>query len=107
MIVYNDQNGAYGPIVGQTPEGFPIHLYTDPISRFRTYVVVSPNGQAFYSNERGQIVSSSSGSTRVDSEVTGAIVTGTLGALAGGPVGAILGAIAGAFIAGKLKKQAA
>jgi hypothetical protein len=105
MYVFNDQNNAYGPLVGRSPEGFPIHLYTDPRTKFRSYVVVLPDGRLFYSDEQGHVTAPPSG--RIDTEVTGAIVTGTLGALAGGPVGGIIGAIAGAFLAGKLKKQAA
>lgn len=105
MYVGNDQNSAYGPLVGRSSEGLPIYLYTDPRSRLRSYVVVSPDGRPFYSNEQGQILGSISG--RADAEVTGAIVTGTIGALAGGPVGGIIGAIAGAILAGKLKRQIA
>jgi len=70
----------------------------------RSYVVVFPDGRSFYSNEKGQILGPPS--AKIDTEVTGAIVTGTLGALAGGPVGGIIGAIAGALLAAKFKKQA-
>ncbi len=34
----NSENG-YGPRVGQSPEGYPIFLYTDPRSRVMSYVV--------------------------------------------------------------------
>jgi hypothetical protein len=87
--------------VGQTAAGQPIYLYTDPRSRFVSYVVVLPDGRAFYSDAYGSI---GQPRTEVDAEVAGAILTGTLGGLAGGPVGAVLGAIAGA-IAGKLLKK--
>jgi hypothetical protein len=106
MYVYNNPHSAFGPIVGHSAEGFPVYLYTDPRSKLTSYVVMFPDGRSFYSNEGGQILGPPS-SGGIDSEVTGAIVTGTLGALAGGPVGGIIGAIAGAFLAGKLKKQAA
>ncbi len=105
MIVENKQHNAYGPIIGQSPEGFPVYLYTDPRSNRTSYVVVFPDGRAFYSNQTSRIVGPPSGTA--DAEVTGAIVTGTLGALAAGPLGGIIGAIAGAILAGKLKKQAA
>jgi hypothetical protein len=100
-FVYSDQVG-YGPIVGQSPEGNPIYLYTDPHSRLISYVVVFPDGRTFYSDAQGRIPRS-----EVDAEVAGAIVTGTLGALAGGPIGGIVGAIAGAIAGKLLKKQAA
>ena len=101
-FVYSDQSG-YGPIVGQSPEGNPIYLYTDPHSRIISYVVVLPDGRTtFYSDAQGRIPRS-----EVDAEVAGAIVTGTLGALAGGPIGGIVGAIAGAIAAKLLRKQAA
>jgi hypothetical protein len=98
----NTAQNAYGPIIGRSPQGFPVYLYTDPHSRRVSYVVVFPNGQPFYSNDKGLILGQPAG--EADAEVAGAIVTGTLGALAGGPVGGIIGAIAGA-VAGKLLKK--
>lgn len=103
FVVYVRANG-YGPKIGQTPEGHPIYPYTDPSSKIVSYVVVLPDGRAFYSDAYGNIAPPRG---EGDAEVAGAIVTGTLGALAGGPVGAIVGAIAGAIAGKLLKKQAA
>ena len=97
------QNG-YGPRIGQTAEGYPIYSYTDPSSRVVSYVVVLPDGRAFYSDAYGNIGTPGG---QLEAEVAGAMVTGTLGGLAGGPVGAIVGAIAGAFVGKFLKRKAA
>src|SRR5580658_2046109 len=79
------QNG-YGPQVGQSPEGYPIFLYTDPHSKVRSYVVVRPDGSAFYSDARGRNIGTPH--SDADAEVAAAIVGGTFSAFAGGPVGA-------------------
>jgi hypothetical protein len=97
------QNG-YGPMIGQTPEGYPIYSYTDPRSNVVSFVVVLPDGRAFYSDAYGNIAAPGG---QLEAEVAGAIVTGTLGGLAGGPVGAMVGAVAGAIMGKFLKKQAA
>jgi hypothetical protein len=102
-VVFLRTNG-YGPKIGQTPQGYPIYPYTDPDSKVVSYVVVLPDGRAFYSDAYGNIGRPGG---EVDAEVAGAIVTGTLGALTGGPVGAVVGAIAGAIVGKLLKKQAA
>jgi hypothetical protein len=99
-----DQNG-FGPQVGQSPEGCPIFLYTDPRSKVMSYVVVQPNGRTFYSDAHGRVIGRPY--SAVDAEVAAAMVGGTVGALAAGPVGAMVGAIAGAIAGKVLKKQAA
>ncbi len=103
-IPTNGQDG-YGPRVGQSPEGHPIYLYTDPHSKLLSYVVVLPHGRAFYSDARGKIRGPAQ--SVVDAQISGAILTGTLGALVGGPVGAMVGAVAGALAAKLLKRQTA
>jgi hypothetical protein len=94
----------YGPIIGHSPEGYPIYVYKDPRSNVESYVVALPDGRAFYSDAHGRL-----GQPRneMEAEVTGAIVAGTLGGLTAGPAGAILGAIAGALMGKILKKRAA
>jgi uncharacterized protein YcfJ len=77
-------------------------MYTDPHSKFMSYVTVLPAGRAFFSDARGSTVRQPH--AEADAEVAGTIVAGTLGALAGGPVGSVVGAVAGA-IAGKMLKK--
>jgi len=103
--MYTTGQNGYGPQVGQSPEGYPIFLYTDPRSKVMSYVVVQPNGRTFYSDARGRNIGTPH--SDVDAEVAGAMVAGALGALAGGPIGAMVGAIAGAIAGKVLRKQAA
>ncbi len=86
---------GYGPQIGRSPEGFPVYQYTDPQSKLTTFVVVLPDGRAFYSDERGKIVSTPVFlPTGVDSQVGLALLGGIIGlALGGGPLGAIVGGI--------------
>jgi hypothetical protein len=74
----NGQNG-YGPQVGQSPEGYPIYLYTDPRSRALSYVVVQPGGRTSYSDAQGKPVGRPY--REVDAEVSGAMIAGAVGAL--------------------------
>jgi len=103
--MYTTGQNGYGPQVGQSPEGYPIFLYTDPRSKVMSYVVVRPDCRTFYSDARGRNIGTPH--SDVDAEVAAAIVGGTFGAFAGGPVGAMVGAIAGAIAGKVLKKQAA
>jgi len=103
--MYTTGQNGYGPQVGQSPEGYPIFLYTDPRSRVMSYVVVQPGGRTFYSDAHGKVIGKPY--SEVDAEVAAAMVAGALGSLAGGPVGALVGAIAGAIAGKVLKRQAA
>ena len=94
------QNG-YGPRVGQTPQGYPIFLYTDPRSKIMSYVVVQPDGRAYYSDSQGRNVGKPHGAA--DAAIAGAMIGGMLGAIAGPAV-----AMFGAVVAGQaLDKRAA
>lgn len=103
--MYTTGQNGYGPQLGQSPEGYPIFLYTDPHSKVMSYVVVRPDGRTFYSDARGRNVGKPHGEN--DAEVAGAIIGGTVGAFTGGPVGAMFGAIVGAIAGKALNKQAA
>ena len=94
---------GYGPQVGHSPEGFPVYLYTDPSSKLTTYVVVLPDGRAFYSDRNGRIVSKP---TEVNPQVALALVGGIIGfAVGGGPLGAIVGGIIGAAVGNVASKK--
>lgn len=95
---------GYGPQVGHSPEGYPIYLYTDPRSGLTTYVVVLPDGRAFYSDVHGGFHVNP---TESNAPVAGAIVLGTAGFLLGGPAGAIIGAIFGAIAGNEASKKRA
>jgi hypothetical protein len=97
-------NTGYGPPIGKSPEGFPVYLYTDPASKLRTYVVVLPDGRAFYSDMHGQIVCSPVDASQ-QAEVL-AIAGGLLGFLLGGGPGALLGGAIGAVLGQAVKKRA-
>jgi hypothetical protein len=90
--------------IGQSSEGFPVYLYTDPNSKLRTYVVVLPDGRAFYSDRRGRIVSTpKDASPQVELL---ALIGGAVGLLVGGGApGAILGGIIGAALGQAAKKR--
>jgi uncharacterized membrane protein len=93
---------GYGPRVAFSHEGYPVYLYTDPHSQMRTYVVVLPDGRAFYSDARGRIVATPAES---DKQVAGALVGGLTGLALFGPVGAIVGAFLGAIAGNELSKK--
>ena len=98
-------NTAYGPQVTQSPEGFPVCLYTDPHSKLNRYVVILPDGRAFYSDEHGRIVSTPAES---NPEVALAVVGGIIGLLTGlGPGAALLGGLAGALLGKQAAKKRA
>ena len=96
--------GGYGPPIGQSREGYPIYLYTNPQTRAVNYVVVLPDGRAYYSDLHGRI---GAVSKEGNAEVAGALVLGTSALLFGGPVAGILGAIAGAIAANQLARKRA
>jgi len=97
-------NVGYGPVIGKSPEGFPVHLYTNPISKLTTYIVVLPDGRAFYCDRRGRIVSDIKEASPAVEAL--AIVGGLFGLVIGGAPGAILGGIIGAALGQVAKKQA-
>jgi hypothetical protein len=98
-------NTVYGPQIAQSPEGFPVCLYTDPQSKLNRYVVVLPDGRAFYSDQHGRIVSTPAES---NPEVALALVGGIIGLLTGfGPGGALLGGLVGAILGKQAAKQRA
>jgi hypothetical protein len=103
MIVPQTHYG-YGAQVGRSPEGYPIYLYTDPHTRALRYVVVLPNGQAYFSDANGKV-----GPPASDANVgvATALLGGILGFVFGGGSGAVLGAIAGAVAANELTKRRA
>jgi hypothetical protein len=90
---------GYGPPVGNTAEGHPIYLYTDPHSKLTAYVVILPDGRAFYSDRYGRITAKPEEANKA---VALALVGGALG-LVFGPGGALIGAAIGAFL-GNLPK---
>lgn len=93
---------GYGPQVGTSPEGFPVYLYADPQSKITAYVVVLPDGRAFYSDMHGRIVAPPADANK---QVGLALVGGIAGFLAGGPAGAIVGALVGAIAGNQLSKR--
>jgi len=96
---------GYGPPVGQSAEGFPIYLYTDPNSRLTSYVVVLPDRRAFYSDQYGRIISKP---TDTNPQVALALLGGIVGLAMGlGPVGAIVGGILGAAVGNEAAKKRA
>lgn len=95
---------GYGPQTGCSSEGHPVYLYTDPHSKLTTYVVILPDGRAFYSDPRGRIVANSA---EANDQVAGALVGGAAGLWVGGPAGAIIGAIVGAIAGNELSKKRA
>jgi hypothetical protein len=105
LIPINQFSGGYSSSVGRSREGYPIYLYTDPHTKRASYVVVLPDGRAFYSDSEGQIITTSS--NQGNAEAASALVLGAGGWLIGGPIGGILGAIAGAIVGNQLKKHAA
>jgi hypothetical protein len=100
----NGQAGYGASPIRKSPEGFPVYLYTDPNSKLRTYVVVLPDGRAFYSDIQGRIVSTPQDASPAVEAL--AIVGGVIGAFVGGPAGAVLGGIVGAALGQIAKNQA-
>jgi hypothetical protein len=92
---------GYGQMVGQSPEGYPIYLYTDPQTRLTSYVVLLPDGRAYYSDQHGRIVSKP---VQVGQQVALTMVGGAAGFLIGGPPGAVIGALAGLILSALPKK---
>lgn len=85
---------GYGPLIGRTHEGYPIYLFTDPQSKLASYVVVLPDGRAFYSDANGRIVAKP---VEANKAIALAVVGGALG-LIFGPGGAVIGALIGAAL---------
>ena len=95
---------GYGPVIGRSPEGFPVYLYTNPESKLTTYIVVLPDGRAFYSDRGGRIVSDIREASPAVEVL--AILGGLLGLVIGGAPGAVLGGLAGAALGQVAKKPA-
>lgn len=93
---------GYGPLVGHSPEGFPVYLYTDPRSKLTQFVVVLPDHRAFYCDGNGRIVSRPA---EANPQVAGAVVGGLIGFAVGGPLGAIVGGILGAAVGNEASKR--
>src|SRR2546430_1475730 len=91
LLAMSTSQAGYGHQVGTSSEGFPVYLYTDPNSKLRTYVVLLPDGRAFYSDRRGRIVSDIKDASPAVEAL--ALVGGIVGLLIGGAPGAILGGI--------------
>ena len=85
----------YGPLVGHSPQGYPIYLYTDPQSKLTSYVVVLPDRRAFYCDQQGRIVANP---VEAKKQIALALLGGTAGFALGGPVGALIGAVAGLIL---------
>jgi hypothetical protein len=93
---------GYGPLVGHSPEGYPVYLYTDPQTRLTCRVVVLPDGRAFYSDMNGRIVAKP---VEANTQVGLALVGSIFGLILGGAGGAIIGALAGAVMGNQLSKK--
>jgi hypothetical protein len=102
----NGSKVGYGPVVGHSPEGYPIYLYTDPRSKLTQYVVVLPDHRAFYCDTKGRIVSKP---TEANPQIALGVIGGLIGLLVGGgnPLGAILGGIVGAALGNEASKKRA
>ncbi len=94
---------GYGSQVGTSRQGHPIYLYTDERTRLTSYVVVLPDGRAFYSDAQGNL---SAAPVEPDRQIGLALIGGLIG-LAFGGGGAILGALIGAVAGGLLDKKGA
>jgi hypothetical protein len=105
FVNLGQEHGGYGPKVGESREGYPIFLYTDPHTKLVSYVVVLPDGKVFSSDSEGHILTTYGNQANI--EAATAIVLGTGGLLLGGPIGGIVGALAGAIVGSQLKKHAA
>jgi hypothetical protein len=89
-------------MVGRSPQGYPICLYTDPQSKLTSYVVILPDGRAFHSDRQGRIVATP---VEPEKQVALALLGGTTGFLIGGPPGALIGALAGLVLSALPKKR--
>ena len=89
-------------MVGHSPQGFPIYLYTDPQSRLTCFVVVLPDGRGFYCDRQGSIVAKP---VNANQDVALALIGGTTGFFLGGPLGAAIGALGGLFLSELSKKR--
>jgi hypothetical protein len=93
-LIQTAANPYKGP-VGHNPQGLPIYLYNDAQGGDR-YVVVLPNGQVRFSDEHGNLIRDSGGSsalplalgTAIAAFFVGGPVAGLIGGLVGGVVGA-------------------
>jgi len=95
---------GYGPQVGTSPEGYPVYSYTDPQTLLSSFVMVLPDGRAFYSDAHGRFVIPPPQS---NAPVAGALVLGTAGFFVGGAPGAIIGALVGAIVGNQASKKRA
>lgn len=95
---------GYGPQVGTSREGYPVYLYTDTRTNLTNYVVVLPDGRAFYSDAHGKIVATP---VEANKQVGLAVIGGLIGLAVGSGPGAILGALLGAAAGNILKKRGA
>jgi hypothetical protein len=102
LFTMNGSQDGYGPLVGHSPQGFPIYLYTDPQSRLTCFVVVLPDGRGFYCDRQGSIVAKP---VNANQDVALALIGGTTGFVLGGPVGAAVGALAGLVLSELSKKR--
>jgi len=98
----NGAQSGYGPLVGHSPQGFPIYLYTDPQSRLTCYVIVLPDSRAFYCDKQGKIVAKP---VAANQDIVLALIGGTTGFALGGPAGAAIGALAGLILSELSKKR--
>jgi hypothetical protein len=103
MFIPPDRAG-YGPQVGHSPEGFPVYLYTDPHTHTLHFVVVLPDGRAFFSDYQGRI-GSAPPPPESNTGVALALIGGIAGFLLGAGGGAIIGAIAGGVLGSGLSKR--
>ena len=94
---------GYGPRVGTSRQGYPIYLYTDEQTKLASYVVVLPDGRAFYSDAQGNL---SAAPVEPDKQIGLALLGGLIGFAFGGG-GAVLGALIGAVAGGLLNKKGA
>jgi hypothetical protein len=95
---------GYGPQVGTSREGYPVYLYTDTRTNLTNYVVVLPDGRAFYSDAHGNIVATP---VEANKQVGLAVIGGLIGLAVGSGPGAILGALLGAAAGNILNKRGA
>jgi|SRR5580658_10403945 hypothetical protein len=105
FVNLGQEHGGYGPQVGQSREGYPIFLYTDPQTKLVSYVVALPDGRVFSSDSEGRLLTTYGNQANV--EAVTAMVLGTGGLLLAGPIGGIVGALAGAIVGSQFKKRAA
>ena len=93
VVIAPPSDERYQGPLGTNTQGWPIYLHRDIDSNEWRYVVVLPDGRAFYSDANGHI----GHVTRENNAVLGATIVGLGGLALGGPVGGIVGALIGAF----------